>query len=251
MIATLSSSALGPAITHATRHLVGPMPQAASPDGGGGLPGPWDERAEKAGGLCAARAAAPAPAACGSTSARSRFSRRLPSRSRRVHGRPAGRSTRLVEAVLPWPAVALGLCAPFAGGDHPIERERRSAARATAAATCSACSGERCAVMNDADRSDGKPLVFFVASALHPVTRRLWTPPSDVLTHAADAVRASIDGQGLAQGVSTDVLPSWDPATYREFQSEPSPWGQGAALRAVAALARASRAGEPIASSPA
>lgn len=136
--------------------------------------------------------------------------------------------------------------------DVTEEAETQATAMLSRLASTQGPSGNWRAVLDD-ERSpyETSTAAFFVASALHPVTRRLWTPPSDVLTHAADAVRASIDGEGLAQGVSADVLPSWDPATYREFQSEPSPWGQGAALRAVAALARASRAGEPIASSPA
>ncbi|MEY2524913.1 MAG: hypothetical protein QOJ66_3478, partial [Ilumatobacteraceae bacterium] len=34
-------------------------------------------------------------------------------------------------------------------------------------------------------------------------------------------------------------LPSWDITTYENCPTEPSPWAQGAAVRAFAALARA------------
>jgi len=40
----------------------------------------------------------------------------------------------------------------------------------------------------------------------------------------------------VVSGVSTDILPAWEVAAYREFTCEPSPWAQGAALRALAAL---------------
>jgi hypothetical protein len=39
--------------------------------------------------------------------------------------------------------------------------------------------------------------------------------------------------------VSADVLPAWDLANYERFPVEPSPWGQGAALRALVALSAA------------
>lgn len=55
--------------------------------------------------------------------------------------------------------------------------------------------------------------------------------------HAATMLDRLADG--IVQGVSAGVLPSWDPESYRTFRCEPSPWGQGAALRAMVALARA------------
>jgi len=44
-------------------------------------------------------------------------------------------------------------------------------------------------------------------------------------------------------GVTADVLPSWDIRTYERCPTEPSPWGQGVALRALAAMARSQAAG--------
>jgi len=46
----------------------------------------------------------------------------------------------------------------------------------------------------------------------------------------------SCEPSGVVSGVSTDILPAWEVAGYREFTCEPSPWAQGAALRALAAL---------------
>lgn len=96
----------------------------------------------------------------------------------------------------------------------------------------------RAVLDDDAAPYETSTAAFFVAGALHPAARGLWRPPADVLARAADAVRASVDADGIAQGVSADVLPSWDPESYRRFRCEPSPWGQGVALRAMNALAR-------------
>ena len=83
---------------------------------------------------------------------------------------------------------------------------------------------------------------FYVAAALHPATPRLVTLPPDVLERATAACQRALDNDGTYTGVTTDVLPSWDIATYENCPTEPSPWAQGAAVRAFAALARADAA---------
>jgi unsaturated rhamnogalacturonyl hydrolase len=77
---------------------------------------------------------------------------------------------------------------------------------------------------------------FFVAGALHPQAKDL-SVPKESIEAAVAAVLGSIDEDGFLLGVSADVFPDWDPAAYEQFSVEPSPWGQGAALRALAALA--------------
>jgi hypothetical protein len=84
---------------------------------------------------------------------------------------------------------------------------------------------------------------FFVAAADDPRTRRFWTAPSQVLRSAEGAVLESCGPTGLVSGVSSDILPSWEIAGYREFTCEPSPWAQGAALRSLAVLHAGSGAG--------
>jgi unsaturated rhamnogalacturonyl hydrolase len=83
---------------------------------------------------------------------------------------------------------------------------------------------------------------FYVAAALHPATRRLVTLPPDVLERATAACVRALADDGTYTGVTTDVLPSWDITTYENCPTEPSPWAQGAAVRAFAALARADAA---------
>ena len=78
---------------------------------------------------------------------------------------------------------------------------------------------------------------FVVAAAHHPV---VVVPAQGPLYQlAVERLISGIDEQGVFRGVSADVLPRWDPGTYERFQAEPSPWGQGVALRALAALAGA------------
>lgn len=79
---------------------------------------------------------------------------------------------------------------------------------------------------------------FYVAAALHPAARDLVALPADVLRRAKEACWRALDDDGTFTGVTADVLPSWDISTYEHCPTEPSPWGQGAALRAFAALAR-------------
>jgi hypothetical protein len=79
---------------------------------------------------------------------------------------------------------------------------------------------------------------FYVAAALHPATRSIVVLPDDVLGRAADACGIALAHDGTYTGVTTDVLPSWDITTYENCPTEPSPWAQGAAVRAFAALAR-------------
>ena len=79
---------------------------------------------------------------------------------------------------------------------------------------------------------------FYVAAALHPAASRIVTLPPDVLERAIGACQRALDADGTYTGVTTDVLPSWDVTTYENCPTEPSPWAQGAAVRAFAALAR-------------
>ena len=75
-------------------------------------------------------------------------------------------------------------------------------------------------------------------AALHPAAQGLVSLPSDVLDRATAACERAVADDGTFTGVTTDVLPSWDIATYRNCPKEPSPWAQGTAVRAFAALAR-------------
>jgi rhamnogalacturonyl hydrolase YesR len=79
---------------------------------------------------------------------------------------------------------------------------------------------------------------FYVAAALHPATPGLVALPAEVLARATSACERALADDGTYTGVTTDVLPSWDVKTYENCPTEPSPWAQGAAVRAFAALAR-------------
>lgn len=79
---------------------------------------------------------------------------------------------------------------------------------------------------------------FYVAAALHPAARGLVSLPQAVLERAVQAMVAATSIDGTYTGVSADVLPSWDLKTYEQPATEISPWAQGAAVRAYAALAR-------------
>jgi len=63
--------------------------------------------------------------------------------------------------------------------------------------------------------------------------------PPHALELATEACRRAVADDGTYTGVTTDVLPSWDITTYEHCPTEPSPWAQGAAVRAFAALTRA------------
>ncbi len=87
--------------------------------------------------------------------------------------------------------------------------------------------------------SESSTAAFYVAAALHPATRGLVSLPSAALARAIAACRAALDANGTYTGVTADVLPSWNIKTYENCPTEPSPWAQGAALRAFAAITRA------------
>lgn len=76
---------------------------------------------------------------------------------------------------------------------------------------------------------------FVVAAAHHPAA--LVPVRGPLYELARQQLLQAIDRAGVCRGVSADVLPRWERASYESFQTEPSPWGQGVALRAVAALA--------------
>ena len=79
---------------------------------------------------------------------------------------------------------------------------------------------------------------FYVAAALHPAARGLVSLSPQVLERATGACRRALAEDGTFTGATADVLPSWDIKTYERAPTGPSPWAQGAAVRAFAALAR-------------
>ncbi len=76
---------------------------------------------------------------------------------------------------------------------------------------------------------------FALAAAHHPAATV--SAQGGLYQLARQQLLEAIDRDGIFRGVSADALPSWDPATYESFEVEPSPWGQGVALRSLAALA--------------
>lgn len=78
---------------------------------------------------------------------------------------------------------------------------------------------------------------FFITASNHPALDPAARPAQPVLELATDALTRSMTPDGTLHGVSADILPSFDLDTYRHFTTEPSPWGQGAALRALVSLA--------------
>jgi rhamnogalacturonyl hydrolase YesR len=79
---------------------------------------------------------------------------------------------------------------------------------------------------------------FFVAAALHPAADGLFALPAGVLECAEGACHRALGSDGTYTGVTEDVLPNWDIKSYEHYPTGPSPWAQGAAVRAFAALAR-------------
>jgi len=80
---------------------------------------------------------------------------------------------------------------------------------------------------------------FFVAAALHPGAATLDSVSPKAIDRAQQAVLASIESDGTYTGVSHDTHARWDVGAYERPSLRPSPWGQGAALRALVALSRA------------
>jgi unsaturated rhamnogalacturonyl hydrolase len=80
---------------------------------------------------------------------------------------------------------------------------------------------------------------FYVAAALHPAAQGLLSLPAEALQRAAAACHRALAEDGTYTGATADVLPSWDVKTYEHCPIEPSPWAQGAAVRAFAALVQA------------
>ena len=86
---------------------------------------------------------------------------------------------------------------------------------------------------------------FFVAAALHPAAAGLVALPGAVLERAKGACHRALSSDGTYTGVTEDVLPSWDIKSYEHAPTGPSPWAQGSAVRAFAALARRAPAAAP------
>jgi unsaturated rhamnogalacturonyl hydrolase len=80
---------------------------------------------------------------------------------------------------------------------------------------------------------------FWLAAAAHPAAP---TTDPELSQRAADALLAAVDEDGTVLGVSHDTHVRWSVADYLHPATLASPWGQGAALRGLAAwLARAER----------
>jgi rhamnogalacturonyl hydrolase YesR len=86
--------------------------------------------------------------------------------------------------------------------------------------------------------SETSTAAFFVAAALHPAADGLVALPRGVLESAIGACGRALSSDGTYTGVTGDVLPDWDIKAYEHAPTGPSPWAQGAAVRAFAALAR-------------
>lgn len=114
-----------------------------------------------------------------------------------------------------------------------------------ALATSQAPSGHWPAVLGDPEASEEtSTAAFFVAGALHPRAATLGAASQAKIQAATQAMLRAIAPDGTYTGVSADILPSWDLTSYERFPVEPSPWGQGAALRALVALHAANKGGE-------
>jgi unsaturated rhamnogalacturonyl hydrolase len=87
--------------------------------------------------------------------------------------------------------------------------------------------------------SETSTAAFYVAAALHPAARGIVSLPAEALQRAAAACHRAVATDGTFTGATADVLPSWDIKTYEHCPLEPSPWAQGAAVRAFAAMAQA------------
>lgn len=76
---------------------------------------------------------------------------------------------------------------------------------------------------------------FWLAAAHHPASTSTDAHTSD---RALSALRSQVDGDGTVVGVSHDTHVRWDVTEYLHPATLPSPWGQGAALRGLAAVVR-------------
>jgi len=90
--------------------------------------------------------------------------------------------------------------------------------------------------------SETSTAAFYVAAALHPAARGHLALRAETLKRATAACHRAVGDDGTYTGTTADVLPSWDIKTYEHCPTEPSPWAQGAAVRAFAALAGGSSA---------
>lgn len=83
--------------------------------------------------------------------------------------------------------------------------------------------------------SETSVAAFYLAASNHAAAV-LIDLPRGAADRAAQAVRRALDNEGLYQGVSKDTHVRWDVAGYLRPPVAPSPWGQGAALRALVSL---------------
>jgi len=83
--------------------------------------------------------------------------------------------------------------------------------------------------------SETSVAAFYLAAARHP-SAVAFDLPREAAESAARAVKDAVDHEGLYQGVSKDTHVRWEVDGYLRPPVAPSPWGQGAALRAIASL---------------
>lgn len=103
-------------------------------------------------------------------------------------------------------------------------------------------SGHWASVLGDPEADEEtSTAAFFVAACLHPQAAAVGLPAEASIGAASAALLAAVTESGAYAGVSADILPGWDLAGYRHFATEVSPWGQGAALRALTAIAASPR----------
>jgi len=77
---------------------------------------------------------------------------------------------------------------------------------------------------------------FWLSAAYHPAGG---ATDAKVSERAVTALRSQADPDGTVRGVSHDTHVRWDVQEYLHPATLPSPWGQGAALRGLAARFRA------------
>lgn len=141
---------------------------------------------------------------------------------------------------LGWAVLGLLDLAHRLGGDGTGEVTDLAAAVMERLARTQQADGNWAAVLDHpAADTETSTAAFYVAAALHPAARALVALPAEALQRAIAACHRAVAEDGTYAGATADVLPSWDIKTYERCPTEPSPWAQGAAVRAFSALAHA------------
>jgi unsaturated rhamnogalacturonyl hydrolase len=95
-----------------------------------------------------------------------------------------------------------------------------------------------------ASAGESSVAAFYLAAALHPTLPAGLAAPGTVAAARA-AVLRGITPDGVYLGVSRDTHVRWETGPYLDPPTGPSAWGQGACLRALAALRNAPTSKEP------